>query len=90
MVQKGLDDFEGVIWCAVYLVDGKIPKYLVEERGADVDGLDGNGNRALHYYATRCDEQSNGWKGAREMLEFLIEKGSSVNQVNKDLETPLH
>jgi uncharacterized protein len=53
-------------------------KYLVEERHADVNAVDADGNTALHNAASRGDN---------EMIEYLISKGADVRAVNRNGQT---
>jgi ankyrin repeat protein len=49
-------------------------KYLVEETGADVNAVDGDGNTAVHHAAARGDN---------EMIVYLVSKGATVTRVNR-------
>ncbi len=50
-------------------------KYLVEDCGADVNGVDHEGNTAIHHAAARGDN---------EMILFLVSKGADVTRVNRE------
>lgn len=49
-------------------------RFLVEELGADVNAVDGDGNTAAHHAASRGDN---------EMILFLVSKGADVTKVNR-------
>ncbi len=49
-------------------------KFLVEEVGLDVNGVDDNGNTAVHHAASRGDN---------EMITYLVSKGADVTKVNR-------
>ena len=49
-------------------------KYLVEETGADVNAVDGDGNTAVHHAAARGDN---------EMIVYLVSNGATVTRVNR-------
>lgn len=55
---------------------GMLPavKYLVEEIGADVNAVDGDGNTAVHHAAARGDT---------EMILYLVSKGAAVTRINR-------
>jgi ankyrin repeat protein len=59
---------------------GMLPavKYLVEELGADVNAVDGDGNTAVHHAASRGDN---------EMIQFLVSKGADVKKINRSGQT---
>lgn len=59
-----------------YAEAGMLPavKYLVEELGADVNAVDGDGNTAVHHAAARGDN---------EMILYLVSKGAVVTKVNR-------
>jgi len=59
-----------------YAETGMLPavKYLVEELGADVNAVDGDGNTAVHHAAARGDN---------EMILYLVSKGAIVTRVNR-------
>jgi ankyrin repeat protein len=59
-----------------YAESGMLPavKYLVEEIGADVNAVDGDGNTAVHHAAARGDN---------EMILYLVSKGAVVTKVNR-------
>ena len=79
-------------FCAVSNASADVAKLLIE-RGAEIEGqYSTSGWRALHCYAMVCEPSYNKkhWNDAREMLELLIAKGALINQVDFDLNTPLH
>jgi uncharacterized protein len=49
-------------------------KYLVEDVGADVNAVDGDGNTAVHHAAARGDTA---------MILYLVSKGAVVTRVNR-------
>lgn len=49
-------------------------KYLIEEVGLDVNGVDDDGNTAVHHAASRGDN---------EMIQYLVSKGADVTRVNR-------
>jgi ankyrin repeat protein len=59
-----------------HVPDGWIPavKYLVEERGADVNARDLNGYSALHHAAARGDN---------ELILYLVDHGADVTVVSR-------
>jgi len=61
---------------------GMLPavKYLVEELGADVNAVDGDGNTIAHNAASRGD---------LEMLKYLVSKGADVKKVNRAGQTTI-
>jgi uncharacterized protein len=63
-----------------YAATGMLPavKYLVEELGADVNAVDGDGNTAVHHAASRGDT---------EMILYLVSKGADVTRVNRSGQT---
>ncbi len=63
-----------------YAMSGLLPavKFLVEEAGADVNAVDGDGNTAIHHAAARGDN---------EMIVYLVSKGAIVTRVNRSGQT---
>jgi ankyrin repeat protein len=55
-------------------------RYLVEERGADVNAVDHDGNTAVHHAASRGDN---------ELIKFLVAKGADVRKVNRAGQTTI-
>jgi uncharacterized protein len=55
-------------------------RYLVEELGADVNGLDYEGNSVVHHAASRGDT---------EMIRYLVSKGADVTGVNRAGQTTI-
>jgi len=55
-------------------------KYLVEELGADVNGVDADGNTIAHNAASRGDT---------EMVKYLVSKGADVKKVNRSGQTTI-
>jgi uncharacterized protein len=53
-------------------------KFLVEVAGVDVNGVDHDGNTALHHAAARGDNES---------ILYLISKGADVTMVNREGQT---
>jgi uncharacterized protein len=53
-------------------------KFLVEELNVDVNGVDHEGNTAVHHAAARGDN---------EMIQYLVSKGADVKKVNRGGQT---
>jgi ankyrin repeat protein len=61
---------------------GMLPamKYLVEELGADVNGVDADGNSIVHNAASRGDT---------DMVRYLVSKGADVKKINRAGQTTI-
>ena len=63
-----------------HVPDGWLPaiRYLVEERGADVNARDHNGYTPLHHAASRGDD---------EVVQYLVSQGADVTVISRDGQT---
>ena len=74
-----------LLHAALYGHKWDIAEFLINE-GIDINLKDSGGNTALHYL---CDDNSTDYDEVFKLIKILLDKGSDVNERNKQQSTPL-